>query len=456
MVLSRVRPSGEERARLAAVAEKIIARIEDLAGALGVECDPILVGSAARGTWLSGDHDLDVFIGVPEGSSLLPALEVARLLVPKFEERYAEHAYVHANFEGFQIDLVPCYLVEDASQIISAVDRTPFHSRYVSAKIGGLEDEVLLTKQFMKGIGVYGSELKVGGFSGYLAELLVIRYGSFVGVLEGSSSWRPGETIDLSDHSSRDHPDPLVVVDPVDPGRNVAAALTLDRMLQFAAAARLFLEEPGLDFFFPPDISPLTDGDLREEMAKRDSGFILLEFGGPDLVEDVIFPQLRKAEESVRALFVRSGFSVLRSDADWHRAAPFEPQGRDGGDESQIFGAIRILFELEVATLPKVERRVGPPVWEAAHAKKFVESHPSPLSGPYVREGRVMVEVPRRFALASELLAARVASLALGRHLGRELVRGYNIYCGEEILKIVDPEFRAFMARYFSARQKVG
>jgi len=43
-------------------------------------------------------------------------------------------------------------------------------------------------KQFMKGIGVYGSELRRRGFSGYLTELLVINYGSFLGVLKEASS----------------------------------------------------------------------------------------------------------------------------------------------------------------------------------------------------------------------------------------------------------------------------
>jgi len=452
-----VRPSSEERERLKSIARKVLSRIGELAGAEGIECESILVGSAARGTWLSGDHDLDVFIGVPEGSPLAPALEIARLVAPKFEERYAEHAYVHAFLEGFELDLVPCYLVEDASRIISAVDRTPFHNRYVSARIGGLEDEVLLLKQFMKGIGVYGSELKVGGFSGYLAELLIIRRGSFFGVLEGAASWRPGEVIDLADHSSRDHEDPLVVVDPVDPGRNVAAALDLDRMFAFVAASRLFLREPALEFFFPKPIPPLSDEELREQLAKRKSSLILIEFAAPDLVEDVVFPQLRKAEESVRALLDRNGFSVLRSDVDRHRAAPAGTGDGDPGvsGRSEGCGAIRMLFELSVSSLPRVERRIGPPVWEAEHAKKFVASHPEPLSGPYIEDGRVVVETARKFEKAEELLRAQVASISLGRHLGPELRRGYKIYGGEEILKVRDPEFRAFVARYFSAREWV-
>jgi tRNA nucleotidyltransferase (CCA-adding enzyme) len=449
-----VRPSFEEQERLRSVARKVVSRIEELAGSEDVECEPILVGSAARGTWLSGDHDLDVFIGVFEGSSLLPALEIARRIAPKFEERYAEHAYVHAIFEGFELDLVPCYLVEDASRILSAVDRTPFHNRYVSSRIKGLEDDVLLLKQFMKGIGVYGSELKVGGFSGYLAELLVIRYGSFLGVLEKAALWRPGEVIDLAGHSSQDHEDPLVVVDPVDPGRNVAAALTLDRMFQFVAASRLFLKVPDLEFFFPNPILPLSDKELCEQFAKRKSTLIMLEFAAPDLVEDVVFPQLRKAEQSVRALLDRNGFSVLRSDADWHRAVPSEMGEREMGGSGDC-GVIRMLFELEVASLPRVERRVGPPVWEAEHAKKFVSSHPEPLSGPYVEDGRLVVEVARKFVEASELLRSQVSSLSLGRHLGPELRRGYKIYVDQEILKIGDLEFRAFMARYFSAREWV-
>ncbi len=410
----------------------------------------MLVGSAARGTWLSGDHDLDIFIGVSEGSSLLPALEVARLVAPEFEERYAEHAYVHAFFEGFELDLVPCYLVEDSSRILSAVDRTPFHNRYVSRRIKGLEGDVLLLKQFMKGIGVYGSELKVGGFSGYLSELLVIEYGSFLSVLEKAALWRPGVLIDLENHSSRDHEDPLVVVDPVDPARNVAAALALDRMSIFVAASRLFLKEPDLEFFFPTPISPLSDDEICEEMAKRKSCLILLEFAAPDQVEDVVFPQLRKAEQSIRALLDRNGFSVLRSDADWHRAEM--GKGEIAGSR---FGLIRVLFELSVASLPRVERRVGPPVWEAEHMDKFVSSHPEPLSGPYVEDGRVVVETARKFVEASELLRARLASLSLGRHLGPELRRGYKIYVDLEILEIGDLEFRAFMARYFSARQKI-
>lgn len=437
-MLSRVRPTLEERACLGKAANKILSEIEELAGSRGLACQPLLVGSASRSTWLSGDHDLDIFLAVPEDADLAGAIEIARSVAPVHEEKYAEHAYVHAVIDGFDVDLVPCYLLRDAAHIKSAVDRTPFHTKYVSERIKGLEDQVLLLKQFMKGVGVYGSELKVGGFSGYLSELLVLRYGSFPAVLESASSWRPGETIDLEAHSTTTHQDPLIVVDPVDQNRNVAASLTLDRMLQFTAAGRCFLKEPDMAFFFPPAQKPISDQDLLRQIQERGSTLLLLDFVSPPMVEDVVFPQLRKAGESIRAMFKRNGFSVLRSNEDCHLV--------DGVNRA------RILFELDVWELPRIIRRQGPPVWEAEHLSRFLSSHLLPASGPYIEDGRAIVEVQRKYTRASDLLKKEVGTLSLGRHLTTQVQKGHNIYVGPEMVQVKDQGFRTFMAGYLSAR----
>ncbi len=438
-MLSQVRPSPAQRERLRAVSRKIITKIEQMAQEQGIVLQAMLVGSAARGTWLSQDYDLDIFLGVPESSDLGEAVRLARLVAPEQEERYAEHPYIHARVDGFEVDLVPCYLVDDASRLRSAVDRTPFHTRYIASRITGLEDEVLLLKQFLKGVGVYGSELKTGGFSGYLAELLVIHYRSFAGVLRAASLWRPSTLLELEGgrRGGRLHDEPLVVVDPVDPNRNVAAALTLDRMLLFSAAARSFLARPGLEFFFPPEYEPLGDEEAQSRMDARGTMPIILQFQAPDVVEDILYPQLRKAEESVRALMARNGFSVLRSDVTAYR------------DRAVM------LFEMEVWELSRACSRSGPPVWEAEHAARFLAAHPHPLSGPYVRGGRVVVEEPRKHIYARDLLAAELEGLSLGKHLSRAIRRGHKIYAGREILQIRDREFRTFLARYLDARAPI-
>lgn len=416
----------------------IIARIEGLAREHGLSLNAMLVGSAARSTWLSGDHDLDIFLGVPTWDDLGAALEIARLIAPDHEEKYAEHAYVHARMHGFEVDLVPCYLVEDASHLKSAVDRTPFHTKYVGSRIVGREDDVLLLKQFLKGIDVYGSELKMGGFSGYLTELLVLCYGSFADVLQAASSWRPGQRLDLEGHGIGGHDEPLVVVDPVDPGRNVAASLTLDKMLLFASVARSFLAEPKLDFFFPLSQLPLSDDDLIARINARGTMLVLLEFAAPDLVEDVLYPQLRKAEGSIKVLLERSGFSLLRSDVSTYR------------DRAVM------LFEMQVWQLSRACRRIGPPVWQADHIARFLAAHPGLLSGPYIANGKVVVEEARKYTSARDLLEGESANLSLGKHLSVSIRGGHNIYAGLELLAVKDEGFRIFLAKYFQAKFRIG
>ncbi len=437
-MLKRVKPSPEDRSRLREVASTILSRIDMLAQERGLLLKAMLVGSAARDTWLAGDHDLDVFLGVPPEGDIAAALQLARLVSPEHEEKYAEHAYVHARIDGFDVDLVPCYLVDDPSQLKSAVDRTPFHTKYVSSRIAGREDDVLLLKQFMKGVGVYGSELKVGGFSGYLTELLVLCYGSFAEVLRAASGWKAGAFLDLEGHGRKEHAEPLVVVDPVDPNRNVAAALTLDKMLLFASASRSYLGAPSLDFFFPERIAPLSDEDLQELISQRGSLLILVDFQAPPVVEDVLYPQLRKAEESAKALLERQGFRLLRSDVGDYR------------DRAVM------LFEMEVWEQSRVSRRMGPPVSEAEHLSRFLAAHDKPISGPYIAGGRVVVEVPRKYTRAADLLAAEIGNLSLGKHLSMAVRSGHNILVGPRVAEIKDDGFRTFLARYFQAKQRIG
>lgn len=406
--------------------------MEEVSRARGVACRGILVGSAARNTWLAGDRDIDIFLAVPEEGDISAALEIAREIAPEHEERYAEHAYVHAQIDGFDVDLVPCYDVSDPSRMKSAVDRTPFHSRYVSERIKGMEDDVLLLKQFMKGIGVYGSDLRTGGFSGYLAELLVIYYGSFLRVLEGASSWRPGTRIDLV--GGGDIRAPLVVIDPVDPKRNVAAALTLDRMLQFVAAARCFLSSPDIGFFFPQEAHRMHPEEIRAEIERRGTEFVLLEIEAPDMVDDVLYPQMRKAEAAVRSLLEREGFQVLRSDVDLVRGEGVRA---------------RLLFELSIWELPSVRRHIGPPVWEAEHASRFVRSNASPLSGPYIDNGRLVVEIPRRYRKAVDLLEGEVHRVSLGKHLSSGKIR---VLSTPEIIERMDEDLEEFLTAYLHKR----
>ena len=90
--------------------------------------------------------------------------------------------------------------------------------------------------------GTYGSEFKVGGFAGYLCELLIIKYGTFEECLKKASMWKFGHVIDLKNYNTSNlFNDPLIVIDPTDMNRNVGAALRLDKMAEFIQSARNYL-----------------------------------------------------------------------------------------------------------------------------------------------------------------------------------------------------------------------
>ncbi|MDO8724936.1 MAG: CCA tRNA nucleotidyltransferase [Candidatus Methanoperedens sp.] len=438
-ILSRIKPTDPEKQKLSALADSLIGRIIALGRAEGLDISAILVGSTARCTWLSGEHDLDIFIMFPPEVSREyleeKGLYVARKMAEQAqscEERYAEHPYINAVFDGCEVDLVPAFGVASAAEIKSAVDRTPFHNKFVLSRIQGLEDEVLLLKQFLKGCGVYGSELKTHGFSGYLVELLVIYYGSFMGVLEAVQEWKPGMMIDIEKHASISHNDPLVMVDPTDPARNVAAALSLDNMCIFIDSAREFLKKPDISFFSLRVVEPLPDSEFKNIMSERGTSLIAIEFTAPDEVDDVLFPQLHKMEDSVREMLERYDFRVYNSGV-W------------AGKKAVL------VYELESAGLPTLKKHTGPQVWMEEHAASFKSKYTgsNAFSNVYIRNGKYMVEIPRKYIHAKKLLESELPKCGLGKHVALSIKKVYHILENEQILTIKENDFREFLHRFF-------
>lgn len=438
-VLSRIKPKEPEKQKLSGLAESLISRINAIGRAEGLDINAILVGSTARGTWLSGEHDLDIFIMFPPEVSRdyleKNGLHVARKIseeAQSSEERYAEHPYINAVFDGYEVDLVPAFAVASAAEIKSAVDRTPFHNEFVLSKIRGLEDEVLLLKQFLKGCGVYGSELRTHGFSGYLVELLVIRYGSFMQVLEGSREWKPGIIIDIENHASIAHDDPLVVVDPTDPARNVAAALSLDNLSIFMDKAREFLKNPEASYFSIRTVVPLEDSDFKNILSQRGTTLIAVEFTAPDEVEDVVFPQLHKMEESVHEMLERHDFRVYNSGIWAEKKAV-------------------LVFELESCSLPAMKKHQGPHVWAEEHAAAFKSKYAgsNAFSSVHISNGKYMVEIPRKYTTAKNLMETELQKCGLGKHVALSIKKGYHVLENEQILDIREKNFREFLHKFF-------
>lgn len=460
-VLKAVAPSSTERDALLQTTFVIMNEIERNATGRGLLVHCIHVGSSARDTWCKGSNDIDIFIQFPKETPR-ETLEKEGLalgqsvMATKHTINFAEHPYVVAEINGYDVDLVPCYKLSSASELQCAVDRTPFHNKYIKNKIGGYDyvrcvngrvitagDEVRLLKAFCKGVGVYGSDHKTGGFSGYLCELLVCHYGNFESAVAHATEWHAGKLIDLENHISEDLAGfgiegdmPLCVVDPVDGNRNVAAAVTEQKLFEFIHACRMYLKNPTIEAFFPPEAKEVELHDLMDYIDyTRGTNLDVAMFNVPEGVnEDNYFPRLRKLEEQLKGQLKAEGFSILTSDvwSDLKVAA--------------------IVFEMEVGELPRIKRQLGPPVRIEKACEQFLAAHPD----AYVHGDRYAVDVERKHCDSASVIQEYLRHQNVvenvvcyyrgGSKMEKSMPDTPEIFNEVEAANRLGPEFRKFLA----------
>ncbi len=403
-VAVKLRPAKKDIREAASQLEFVRRKLEEV---VPQDVEIGMMGSAAKGTSLASNREIDIFMLIPkrythEQMTKL-GLEWAKKAMKgeKTEIGYANHPYLKVRRGGFKIDIVPSYKIENARHLGSAVDRSQLHTKYVNARMGKRQqDDVRLLKQFCKTLGVYGAELKVEGFSGYLCELLVLQYGSFAGALEAASKWGERPALDMEGHHAKAYlhrlfDAPLVVIDPVDAKRNVAAVVSRTSMSRFTYASRQFLKKPSREFFFKEKEvhSPVA---LRKIILGRGTCIIAISFKAPNLVEDILWPQLRKA----------ASLLVKRLEA-----GEFRPFGHyfwaDGKDAL-------ILIELMEEKVPAVARRIGPAIWHEKDVEAFVQKHQNAPSLHFEHERIVAVE-KRGMQTAVDVLKK---AIALGEKIG--------------------------------------
>ena len=369
-VLQKIKPSKEERELVERIKGELLGLVREEIERAGLEVKPYFVGSLAKDTYLAGDHDIDLFLAFPldvplnelkeEGFKLAEAIGKR---LDSYEKAYAEHPYISGRYRGFDVDLVPCYDVNSWREVRTAVDRSILHNRWVLKHLNGRNDEVRLLKRFFKGINVYGSEIYVKGFSGYLTELLIIHFGSFLDVLKSADfmhrkkiidpeGWLKKEREMALKTIEREKEAPLIVLDPVDPRRNVASALSWEKFARFYFKARGFLEKPSMEFFFPKEPQA---ADYRELIQRKGTHLIVLLFEKPPFIDDVLLPQLEKSARGLWNAVEKAGFNVY--DANW-------------GYGEKAF----IMLEVEGLERPKIKVHPGPEFY-TSRGLNFYKKH---------------------------------------------------------------------------------
>lgn len=373
-------------------------------------------------TQLRNTSDIDLFIGMDFKSFMEEKISKTKLkqkLKSKFRELcetwiikaiekhdfkniillYAEHPYVSAEYidsEGItEIDIVLCfalskeYLLENGP--ITAVDRTPWHTRFVRDNLTKEQkNEVRLLKQFFKCCYSYGDKSPVGriGFIGYSSELLIYHFRNLLNLFEHFDELEY-QSIDFFSRNTKELKkkprfinDFLIIIDPTDKNRNVAAAISKKAYYYCKDKVKQFLKDPDISYFQIKSL-PIVDFNLVKKEAIFDHLF-LIEFKNENL--EVHYTELRDKLYSFGEK-VKSSGEIEKSKDPRFGKITFEVYF----ETDKSFYAISFFCEN-----PKISEkflRRGPPVKEKLHAKQFKKKNPNYL----LKENFLYIEEKRRF-----------------------------------------------------------
>lgn len=444
-VAAIVSPTPGEAAAEKAFANSIVQKLSKLLPQAKVT----FIGSAARDTGLRGSRDIDIFAAFSKGTEaeiVAKTFAAARACVKgaKWEKHYAEHPYLQTKVGGFEVEVIPCFAIRQNQRVISAVDRSPLHMVYLERNLTQAQRrDVRVLKQLLKCAGIYGAEARIGGFSGYVCELLVLNYRSMYALLQSASNWRLPVVIDIEGQYYQDDKaalakfpgTQLVVVDVTDKERNAAAAISPDSLASFITLARAAIANPATELFFYKEKLPAGPA-ICSALSKRKTHAVLVKASAPAVVDDIFYPQLAKTHESMVAYLKRRGQTIVDS-------AHF-------ADDKFAY----LLFEFAYPAAAPVEVCNGPPAFDAAAVAGFVSGRAkTSIRGPFIRQGRLVVEVRRNLpaekAVAEYLRSCK--SLGTASHFQKPLAAG-KVFTGPKkvvaaVSKPALPELARFVFR---------
>jgi tRNA nucleotidyltransferase (CCA-adding enzyme) len=440
-IFDEIIPSREFRKHINKITIEIKKKIEIEVSHRKISANVLLVGSVAKDTYIQNNLDIDFFICFAKNYSKKEiakhTLSIGKTILKNTEESYAEHPYLRGDYNKFHVEIVPCYKIVNSRQKLSAVDRTPLHTKLiVDNLLEKQKPEVRLLKQFLIGIMCYGAEAQIEGFSGYLSELLIIKYGTFINLLKNVINWEIGKKITLFNVKYTDFDSPLTFIDPVDCNRNVASALSKEKFMLFIKASQEYLKSPRITFFFPNPIRPWTVDRIESVLKKRKCNYVGIRFQKPDIIDENLYPQIRKTIKSIKNESSRYGFSIFNSKyfIDHHN--------------NEVF----IILEFDKKLLNKIYVHTGPPCDRKKNSKDFLEkwkNNDKVIDAPYMINNRWHIKIKRDYIEFIEFIKNRINGLSMGKQINVIIKKKHNILESNEL--IID-NLREFWTEYLDGK----
>ena len=360
-------------------------------------------GSAAKGTWLPGLSDIDFFIIFDYNKFY------------RFDKKISDHAekvlkkvfpiqrvrgsrdYFAVKYKKYDLEFVPVLDISKKQKAMNVTDFSPLHVNWVLKKAKN-KDQVRVTKQFLKAAGVYGAESYISGLSGHVVDVLVAHYKTFDSFLRRVSKWPDFVVLDPAKHyrgkkeilqelNPSKTTGPLILVDPIEPGRNAAAALGKEKFNLLITVCKKFLSKPSIEFFKEKFI---TVKDLAGKKRARTLVVFTSSLGRGKI--DVMGAKKKKIFETLQKSFAEEDF--IPTEANWQfqsKQVSMVPAERvQLGNNKALFW-----FYFSPKALSKTRSHMGPPL---SVGKKHLDGFKKAWKGNKItiKKKRYVVEVKRK------------------------------------------------------------
>ncbi len=329
-----------------------------------IDAEVFLGGSTAKDTWVPDKIEFDVFIRIKNPEDLQKFYSIC----PEGEIMMGSRDYFRFKYKKFWVEVVPIKYIEHPEEAENITDLSPFHVDFVRSRTDeDMRMDIRLLKLFLKAKGIYGAETYIGGFSGYMTELLIISYGSLLNLFKNvEERWRSKVYIDLMHYyenlrdamlhlGSDKVKGPILLVDPTFKYRNAAAALTRESYSRFIFEVRRFLRNPTKKQFYEKVIKNVKVLKKRSKERGSKIFFIEIEKEGK---EDYFFGKIKRIVRRASELLERDGWKIYDSGF-------FVENGK-----------VYLYFEFQTTSMSKKRKWMGPPVWvKGPHFDNFLEKH---------------------------------------------------------------------------------
>ena len=153
-VLEKIKPTKKEQQKFSKIISTFLNKLNSKLKPL--QAQAILGGSGAKDTWLSGNHDIDIFVQFNYSKHKNNSAGLSDLLDPIIKKLFPKRKRIHGSRDYFQIkyqtiefEIVPILKISNAQQALNITDVSPLHSKWVKKNASKITDEIRLVKQLI-------------------------------------------------------------------------------------------------------------------------------------------------------------------------------------------------------------------------------------------------------------------------------------------------------------------